>query len=193
MPFIHKQPPQSSGTLYLYTFFTVGESAACMHNNCNEAAVYRNMHLHLATERTAAWDNALDFLPGTQFTYRNPFVEYTSQPLYTNMLGFVSMNKHPENIQDTMLAPRLDQLYAGHSCRPTNASSLECTRNKHRLSSVVSTTTRSDNMYHSDIADFIENTPIMPYVYPDAYAETVAINYCCEVFLYFLTRILPFS
>jgi len=186
VPFLHRQPPQNSGTFYLYTFFTNGESAACIDNNCNEAAVYRNMPLHLTTERTAAWDNALDFLPGTHFTYRAPFVQYTSLPLYTNMLSFLSMNKHPENIQDTMVAPCLDQLYIGHSCHPTNASSLECTRDDHRLSSAVSTTTRSDNMYQADIADFIETTPIMPYVYPDAYAETVAINYCCEVLLVFV-------
>ena len=182
VPFLHQQPPPSSATFFLYTFFTHGESAACIDNNCNEAAVYRNMPLHLTAERTAAWDNALDFLPGTHFAYRNPFAAYSSQPLYTNMLGFVSMNKHPENIQDSMLAPRLDQRYTGHSCRPTNASSLQCTWDEHRLSSVVSTTTRADNMYHPDIADFVENTPIMPYVYPDTYAETVAINYCCEVF-----------
>jgi hypothetical protein len=38
-------------------------------------------------------------------------------------------------------------------------------------------------MYHADIADLVENTPILPYVYPDAYTKTVAINYCCEVCL----------
>jgi len=181
VPFLHTQPPAAGATFYLYTFFTNGESAACQDHNCNEAAVYRNMPGHYDVERSAAWDNAMDFLPGTQFTYKIPVVSYTSSPMYTNMLGFVSMNKHPEEIQDIMVASRGDRRYSGHACRPTDPSSLECTRVEPRVSSVVTTTTRAENMYHVDILDWAQQTPILPYEYHHAYATTVGINYCCEV------------
>ena len=181
VPFLHTQPPAPGATFYLYTFFTNGESAACQDHNCNEAAVYRNMPVHYDVERSAAWDNAMDFLPGTQFTYKIPVVSYKSTPMYANMLGFVSMNAHAEEIQDIMVASSLDRRYSGHSCHPTDPSSLECTRVEPRVSSVVTTTTRAENMYHVDIHEWTQQTPILPYEYHHAYAKTVGINYCCEV------------
>jgi len=181
VPFLHTQPPAAGATFYLYTFFTNGESAACQDHNCNEAAVYRNMPMHYDVERSAAWDNAMDFLPGTQFTYKIPVLSYKSTPMYANMLDFVSMNEHPEEIQDIKVASRGDRRYSGHSCRPTDPSSLECTRMEPRVSNVVTTTTRAENMYHVDIHEWVQQTPILPYEYHNAYAKTVGINYCCEV------------
>jgi len=101
--------------------------------------------------------------------------------MYTNMLGFIAMNQHTENIQENMQTPGLDGIYSGHVCHPTNASSLECARIEPRISSTITTTTQSANMYRADIQDWVEKTPILPYEYHDAYANTVSINYCCEV------------
>ena len=182
VPFLRTQPPNASGSFYLYTFFTSGQSAACQSHNCNEAAIYRNMRLHLLEKRTMAWDNSIDFLPGTRFAYRIPITTYTSLPLYKNMLGFVAMNRIPRTVEEGIHVPyTLDRIYAGHTCRPTNANSIACTSPDTSITDTSSTTTALDNMYTPDMEDWIEKTPIMPYVYPDAYAKTFEINYCCKV------------
>jgi len=107
------QTPAPCATFYLYTFLTSGESAAWQNHNCNGAFVYQNMPVHYDVQHIAAWDNAMDFLPVTQFTYKIPVMSYTSSPMYTNVLGFVSMNRYPEETQDIMVASRGDRRYSG--------------------------------------------------------------------------------
>jgi hypothetical protein len=181
VPFLHTQPPAAGAEFYLYTFFTNGESAACRDHNCNEAAVYRNMPMHYDVQRSVAWDNAMEFLPGTQFTYKFPLRSYKSNPMYANMLGFMSMNEQFEQNLDVGAVSRGDRRYSGHSCRATNASSLECTRVEPGVSNMLTTTTRAQNMYHVDIYDWVQETPILPYEHHNAYAKTVGIKYCCKV------------
>ena len=181
--------PVGSTTFFYYTNFTTAESAACQLHNCNEAAIYRNMPLHLATKRTLAWDNSIDFLPGTQFSYQIPVPSYLSSPLYGNVLGFVAMNADPQYISPDMQVPSLDRMFAEHACRPTNASSLECQRpdvgasKVQGAASTPSITSRFQNMYQPDIEAWIETTQIMPYRHRDDYAATAGVNYCCEVSL----------
>ena len=117
VPFLNTQPPVGSTTFFYYTIFTTAESAACQFHNCNEAAIYRNMPLHLATKRTLAWDNSIDFLPGTQFSYQIPVPSYLSSPLYGNVLGFVAMNADPQYISPDMQVPSLDRMFAEHATR----------------------------------------------------------------------------
>jgi len=189
VPFLNTQPPVGSTTFFYYTFSTNVESAACQFHNCNKAAIHRNMPLHLATKRTLVWDNSIDFLPGTHFSYQIPVPSYMSSPLYSNVLGFVAMNADPQYISADMQVRSIDRMFAEHACRPTNASSLECQRPDAGASKVqgsastASITSRFQNMYHPDIEAWIETTQIMPYQHRDDYAATVGVNYCCEVSL----------
>jgi len=184
VPFLNTQPPNGTAAFFLYTFFTTGESAACTMHNCNEAAVYRNMLLHLATEKTTEWDNTIDFLPGTSIVYQVPLLatqDGTRTPLYRHALGFVEMN--PRHTTSSLGSSRrgqsdLDKMYSGHSCRPTNASSLECTTSGPTSSSV---TIQYNNVYQPDIESWTEQTQILPYVHNDLFAATVEVEYCCEV------------
>ena len=180
VPFLRTQPPNGSGSFYLYTFFTSGESAACQTHNCNEAAIYRNIPLHLTAKRTMAWDNSIDFLPGTRFTYQIPMTTYTSLPLYRNMLGFVAMNSIPRTVEEQIQIPTLDRTYSGHTCHPTDPHSIQCTGPDTSVAGAETTTTTYSNLYAPNIQNWTEKTQILPYVY-DAYTETYEINYCCKV------------
>ena len=181
VPFLHKQPPEGGATFWLYTYFTVGISEACELYNCDEAAVYRNMALHLSTPWNTTWANSIDFLPGTSITYRIPMAPHTSFGLYSNMLGFVAMNELPQRlllsgVQDTKM-PSLHLKYTTHACFPTNESSLQC--------SIGSTTESYDNMFNKSLTTWNEQTSIMEYEYPEnEFATTVQTNYCCEVIFF---------
>jgi hypothetical protein len=195
VPFLHTQPPNGTAAFYLYTFFITGESAACEMHNCNEAAVYRDMPFHLATEKTPGWDNTIDFLPGTSIVYQMPLLATqhgTRTPLYRHALGFVEMHPRYPTLSSDSSGPRqsaLDKLYSGHSCRPSNASSLECTTtttttltdNSAPGSTSTSVTIQYNNVYQPDIESSTEQTQILPYGHTDRFAKTVEVVYCCEV------------
>jgi len=67
-------PPFRSptGQFWLYAFFMLSESAACLDHACNEAAVYGAMPAHLAAAPSSAWATPLEFLPGTEFVATPP-------------------------------------------------------------------------------------------------------------------------
>ena len=138
------------------------------------------MPLHLETPWDSSWANSIDFYPGTSFTYLVPMAAHTSLSLYSNMLGFVTMQKTEQQIlssglQDMQALP-LNRLFASHACLPSNESSLECQLDSH--------VEKLDNMYVDSMSAWTEQTPIAEYVYPnDDYATTVSTNYCCEVAL----------
>jgi len=184
-PFSDDTEPDGAGEFHLYTFFTVGESEACLSHNCNEAEVYRNMPRHFSLQRNTFWDNTIDFLPGTRVGYQIPVESQSSAtPLYRHVLGFLEMNQHEKvTYASAFTRPPLDTAYAGHICRPSNLFSLECTTYMNSSTSglTVFNTKQYENTYEQDIQSSFEQTLIMPYQYHDVYTKTIEIDYCCQV------------
>jgi len=177
VPFLNIQSPVEGGAFWLYTYFMTGPSAACLESNCNEAAIYRNMPLHFAAQRTTAWGNSIDFLPGTIFNYRVPMQSTTKLSLYTNLIGVLGMKQSEQTIPNSGIENipflTLEKRYQGHSCSPSTDSTLLC--NFDGVDSTVAV------RYTHNVMEDIEVTPIMEYVQEDAYAVTEEITYCCEV------------
>jgi len=181
MPFINNNPPAEGGTFWLYTFFTKGESTACQFYNCNEAAVYRNMPLHLAASREPSWDDSIDFLPGTAFTYQVPMTAASTQlDLYNNILGFVAMQPPVQLIPSTGLqdvnVQTLNQMFTKHMCMPGPESTLTCGASSMNAQNNLPPVTYTNNM-----AVNTAKIQILEYVYSDRPSPTEQITYCCEV------------
>jgi len=84
-PFADAALPKTSvhGDLWVYTYFTVGESEACVNYNCDEEMLFRNMQMHLRTRDALLPDVAVEFLPGTLF----------------------SVAKHPKSVVEAVVVP----------------------------------------------------------------------------------------
>jgi len=177
IPFLNTQSPVEGGAFWLYTYFMTGQSAACLESNCNEAAVYRNMPFHFAAQRTTAWGNSIDFLPGTIFNYRVPMPSANKLSLYTNLIGVLGMIQREQMIPATGIQNvpfvTLERRFAGHSCSPGANSALVCNND--------GTDTTVDVRFNHDLMANTETTPIMQYVAKDVFADTRAITYCCQV------------
>jgi len=177
IPFLNMPPPDDAGTFWLYTFFMNGQSTACLESNCNEAAVYRNMPLHFATDRSPTWGNSIDFLPGTIFSYRVPMPASTKLKLYSNVFDFLSMftpeQRIPINGIENITFLTLEKKFAGHACSPGTASTLICNNNGINTTGPV--------QYDHDLMADQESAPIMEYTPADKYADTKEITYCYEV------------
>ena len=182
VPFLNTQSPVDGGAFWLYTYFMTGQSAACLESNCNEAAVYRNMPLHLTAARTTAWGNSIDFLPGTIFNYRVPMPSATKLDLYTNLIGVLAMVRPPQVIPvngiESVPSLTVERRFAGNSCSPGINSSLICNNNGIYTAVAV--------RFNHDLAADAEVTPITQYVSKDVFAETKEFTLCCEVITLFL-------
>ena len=55
--------------LWVYSYFMLGDSLACLAHNCDEAAAYTQMPAHLAAPWESSWDTELQLLPGTLVTH----------------------------------------------------------------------------------------------------------------------------
>jgi hypothetical protein len=85
-------PPaqRSAEQLWVYTYFMLGDSEACLQHNCDEAAVYAQMPVHVSAPWQSTWDTEIQLLPGTAVTLheREPVPVHTT-PLFDTTIGLL--------------------------------------------------------------------------------------------------------
>ena len=76
--------------LWVYTYFMLGDSEACLQHNCDEAAVYAQMPAHVSAPWQSTWDTEIQLLPGTVVTLheREPVLVHTT-PLFDTTIGLL--------------------------------------------------------------------------------------------------------
>ena len=76
--------------LWVYTYFMLGDSEACLQHNCDEAAVYAQMPAHVSAPWQSTWDTEIQLLPGTVVTLHEPVpVPVHTTPLFDTAIGLL--------------------------------------------------------------------------------------------------------
>ena len=76
--------------LWVYTYFMLGDSEACLAHSCDEAAVYAQMPAHVSAAWQSTWDTEVQLMPGTLVTLheREPVPVHIT-PVFDTTIGLL--------------------------------------------------------------------------------------------------------